>query len=263
MLRASGLILLTGLLAPAQYVVSTHAGVIQIANGQVAVDDQPVHIVPTKILELSNGQTLTTERGRAEILVGPHTYLRLGNRSAIRMRNGQLDNAEVEVLRGTALVEVVSIPKGTGVHIVFGPTRIDFRSHGLYRFNADLSELRVFGGEALVSAGPAEITASRGRIIHLGDALSVTTFDPHREAAPGVRPSKDSLHQWSARRSYSIFNSNLPGSRVLGNWEVRKVPAEAFKDKEISSDQDRYYLMNRDFDVMFYAVPGGRGGRAP
>src|SRR5277367_2397475 len=93
----------------AQYVVSAHAGTIEYTKGQVSVDGQPFQSTPLKFPQLRAGQELRTGNGRAEILLGPGVFLRLGENGAVRMLDTRLEYAQIEVQQGTALVEVVEM----------------------------------------------------------------------------------------------------------------------------------------------------------
>lgn len=232
------LFLLAAHAAWAQYVVSTRAGTIHYIRGQVSVDGQPLNMTPLKFPQLKEGQVLRTGAGRAEVLLGPGVFLRLGEHGALRMLDTRLENAEVEMQEGTSLVEVVEMPNGSDVHVVMGPTRTGFKGIGLHRFEADSHELRVFGGHAEVMTGDQRTEAGRGRVVHLGDSLSVSRFDPGR---------KDPLLQWAARRSFLLFRSNR--SRQT-NWEVSVVSPYKL---EVPTSQDRAFVSNRDFGVTFYS----------
>jgi hypothetical protein len=100
---------------------------------------------------LRQGQVLRTGNGLG-VLLGPGVFLRLGERGALRMLETRLENAQVELPQGTALVEVVEISKGNDIHVVAGPTRTGFKGIGLHGFEARVgsNELRVFGGHAEV-----------------------------------------------------------------------------------------------------------------
>jgi hypothetical protein len=258
MVRVSGLaLLLLGTHAAcAQYVVSARAGTIHYIRGQVSVDGQLVRRTPLQFPMLQQGQVLRTGNGRAEVLLGPGVFLRLGEHGALRMLDTRLEDAQVEVQQGTALVEVVEMPKGNDIHVVVGPTRTSFKGIGLHRFAADSNELRVFGGSAEVNAGGQTVEAGRGRIVHLGDTLSVSRFDPRRDPR-----GKDALHQWAARRSFLLYSSNLQNRSRQTNWELTVV-TPAGNRPLIRSDQDRTFASNRDFGVTFYPriLPPGSAG---
>jgi hypothetical protein len=243
--RGVALLLLVAPAGWAQYVVSARAGTIHYIKGQVSVDGQPVRKTPVNFPVLQEGQVLRTGNGRAEVLLGSGVFLRLGEHGAIRMLDTHLENALVEVQQGTALVEVVEIPRGSDVHVMVAGARTGFKGIGLHRFDADANALRVYGGTAEVSSGDRTVEVGRGKLIRWGDTLSVSRFNPH---------SKDALHQWAARRSYLLFRAN---SSRQSNWEVSVVSPAADK-LGVSTNQDRTYVSNRDFDVMFYPPPPRR-----
>jgi hypothetical protein len=245
--RGLALLLLGMHAAWAQYVVSARAGTIHYIRGQVSVDGQPVRRTPLQFPMLQEGQVLRTGNGRAEVLLGPGVFLRLGEHGAVRMLDTRLENAQVEVQEGTALVEVVEMPKGSDVHVLMGATRTGFKGIGLHRFEAGSNELRVFGGNAEVLAGDQTVEAGRGRVVHLGDTLSVSKFDPRRDPR-----RNDALQQWAAHRSFLLYSSDLQAGSRQTNWEVTVVTPAGNKPG-IRSDQDRTFASNRDFGVMFYS----------
>lgn len=245
--RGLALLLLGAHAASAQYVVSARAGTIHYVRGRVSVDGQPLQKTPLRFPMLKEGQVLRTGNGRAEVLLGPGVFLRLGEHGAVRMLDTRLESARVEVQEGTALVEVVEMPRGSDVHVVLGPTSTGFKGIGLHRFEAGANELRVLGGHAEVFADDQSVEAGRGKVVHLADTLSVSRFDPR---------FKDALHQWAARRSFLLYNSNREARSRRTNWEVTVVTTH---DKlGVATDQDRAFVSNRDFDVMFSLQPPRR-----
>jgi len=239
------LLLLSTHAACAQYVVSARAGTIHYLSGEVSVDEQPVRSTPLKFPMLQEGQVLRTGNGRAEVLLGPGVFLRPGERGALRMLDTSLENAQAELQQGTALVEVVEMPRGSDIHVVARPTRTGFKGIGLHRFEvgAGSNELRVLGGHAEVLAADRTVEAGRGTVVRVGDTVSISKFDPRR---------KDALHQWAARRSYLLYSSNPEARSRRTNWEVTVVTPTTNK-LGLTTDQDRVFVSNRDFGVMFYS----------
>lgn len=135
------LLLLVTHAAWAQYVVSARAGTIHYVTGQVSVDGQAVQPTPLKFPMLQAGQVLRTGSGRAEVLLGPGVFLRLGEHGALRMLDTRLEDSQVEVQQGTALVKVVEIPRGSDIHVLVGTTRTGFKGVGLHRFEPGSNEL--------------------------------------------------------------------------------------------------------------------------
>ena len=90
---------------------------------------------------------MSTERGRAEVLLSPGVFLRLDADSAVRMLSNDLADVRVEILRGSALVEVSENMKGNGVAVILGGARTLLWKKGLYRLNADSPQGRVLDGK--------------------------------------------------------------------------------------------------------------------
>jgi hypothetical protein len=210
----------------AQYVVSARAGTINWSNGQVSLNDRPVERKSNKFPTMKDGQVLRTENGRAEVLLGPGIFLRLGPFATLRMVNSRLTDTQVKIEHGTALVEVIEIANGSNLHVLLGNSVTGFRGIGLHRFDADSGVLSVYGGHADVSAGAQMFDASRGRVVHVNDVPVETRFDPRE---------KDPLLQWAAGRSFRLFISNPAARERLTNWEVA----------------NGTYYFNRDFGVQF------------
>jgi hypothetical protein len=228
MIRPIGLALLAAAAnsAWAQYVVSARAGTVNFTNGQVSIDAKPVERKSNKITTLKDGQLLHTDNGRAEVLLGPGIFVRLGPHAALRMVDSRLTDTQVRLEEGTALVEVIDIPNGSNLHMLVGDSRTAFRGIGLHRFNADSGDLSVYGGHADVSVGAQTFDAARGRVIHLLNTPIETRFDPR---------DKDPLLQWAAARSFRLYISNPAARERLTHWEP----------------SNGTYYFNRDFGVQF------------
>src|SRR5580698_6658689 len=84
--------------ANAQSVISTHSGVIYFSEGAVYVGDQPLERYPGKFPDVPQGAELRTADGRAEVLLTPGVFIRLGEKSAIRMLANDLGDTQVALL---------------------------------------------------------------------------------------------------------------------------------------------------------------------
>jgi hypothetical protein len=217
LLICAGGSLITGLVTPisAQKVVSAKAGLITYLQGPAFVDDQRVVLKTARFPQMKDGETLSTGRGRAELLLAPGVVLRLSENSQVRLDDTHLDDTRVTVQRGDALIEVVQLPEDNRIQVGLGDTTTELTRTGLYRFgiaqndNAP-STLRVYGGDALVRCGSNMADAKRGMAVELDSALAVKKFD---------RKQADYLHTWAARRSFELFMSD-PDSRLKQNhWQ--------------------------------------------
>ncbi len=117
-----GMAVLWATVSQAQHVVGARAGTVHFTTGIVTVDGQPVDPTPLHFPLLKEGQTVRTGKGRVEILLSPAVFLRLGEEAELRMLSTRLEDAQVELLKGTSLVEVVEAAHGDRVRIRAGST---------------------------------------------------------------------------------------------------------------------------------------------
>lgn len=222
----------------AQYIVSARAGTVNFITGKVSIYGKTPEQKSTAFPTLKDGQLLrTAEDGRAEILLGPGVFLRLGQHAAVRMLNSNLTDTEVKIEQGIALIEVIEIANGNNVHVLMGATRTAFRGIGLHRFDAETGSLSVYGGHADVTAGAQTFDVTRGRVIHLNGSLTESRFETG---------TKYPLLQWAAARSFLLYITN-PQARVhVSNWEA----------------SGKYYY-NPDFGIQFISNVETRSPLAP
>ena len=108
--------------AHAQYLVNAPVGMIYFTEGEVYLNAQPVQAplpeVPAEDIEyvlkfpvMTNGQVLRTGSGRAEVLLAPGVFLRLDSQAAMKMLDNRLEDTQAELQKGTALIEVVQLPR--------------------------------------------------------------------------------------------------------------------------------------------------------
>jgi hypothetical protein len=179
-----------------QEVLSARAGLISYLGGAVYSDQRLENGV-----QLREGQTLRTEMGRAEVLLGVGSVLRLGEGGSLQMENTQLTDTKVVLEQGSALVEVTQLIKDTRLRVYFRDTTVEFARPGLYRLDASLAQMRIYGGEAAVSDAHRKTRVKRGQAVALSAALAVSKFDLKTDLN-----THDALHQWAARRSFDLVN---------------------------------------------------------
>jgi hypothetical protein len=193
----------------AQSVISTRAGLINYSEGLVFLDSQPISRKFGNFERMKNGSTLVTESGRAEVLLTPNTFLRIGEKSSIRMISDSLSDPRVEVLAGSAMLDSESAAKDGFVTLLFKDSAIRFIKPGRYRIDADPPQLRVFEGQAEVSKNGARdgtpTTIESSQLMPLDGAPVVKRFT---EGADGL------LDIWSDER-HSLIASNLLDSQSI------------------------------------------------
>src|SRR5215472_18734120 len=78
-------------------------------EGQASIGDQSLNSKDVGTADLQNGQILETGNGKAEILLTPGVYLRVGDNTSVKMISNSLTKTEVRVRHGNAMVEVDQI----------------------------------------------------------------------------------------------------------------------------------------------------------
>src|ERR1035438_1673744 len=142
---AAGLLLAIAV-AAAQATVG-HPGTVNFIDGQVALEGKALTPGALEGVEVGAGQTLSTEQGKAEVLLTPGAFLRLGDQTAIKMSSQSASNTSVEVLYGEAILEVVQ-PVTSRLEVVDGQARANIQRPGIYEFHAGHPAVAVVAGKA-------------------------------------------------------------------------------------------------------------------
>jgi hypothetical protein len=205
----STLALVTGLALPVngQSVIATRSGVVHFFEGAVYLGDQPLEPHLGKFPRLAEGADLRTAQGRAEVLLTPGVFLRVGDSSAIRMVSNALSDTRVELLAGSAIVDSVEPNQGTSVTLIYRNWNVRFLERGFYRIQSEPPRLWVRQGEAEVSAGNAgtPVSVKQGMYLPLAAVLV-----PERS----IDEPRDALTDWAKGRSESVFADNAITAQI-------------------------------------------------
>jgi hypothetical protein len=193
--------------AIAQPVISAKSGLLSYVEGQVKLDNQPVEFSNTRFADVKENSTVSTQDGRAEVLLTPGVTLRLGENSSLRMITNRLVDTRLELLSGSAVVEADLIAKDTSVTVVVGPGATSLPKAGLYRFDVSPAQVRVFKGEAEVEvAGQTKVVSSSRMLSLATESASIEKFDTE---------DTDALDRWSHRRGSYLAMANTSAARSL------------------------------------------------
>src|SRR5262249_8521231 len=113
-----------------QSVISAHSGVIHYVEGRVTADGSAVEPKVAEFPDVKPGQSLAAEDGRAEVLLTPGVFLRLAENSSFRMVANQLSDTRVEILTGSALVEVAELLAHNAITLEFRGNQIALLKKG-------------------------------------------------------------------------------------------------------------------------------------
>ena len=184
-----------------QQMISVRSGLIHYTEGAVTVDGKQVENRNSEFSSLLTNQELRTGEGRAELLLTPGAFLRVGENSTIKMLSTDLSNTQVEVLQGSALVEVTELGKDNAVSLLFHGATLQVEKAGLYRADSDPARLRVYEGQAFVTRGETRQALTKGKELLLeGNVAAVQHFDATKDT--------DDLYRWSERRSGYVAMAN-------------------------------------------------------
>jgi len=190
----------------AQNVISARSGLIHYAEGNVTLEGQKVKPKNGEFPIVNEGQTLATGDARAEVLLTPGVFLRLGEKSSFKMVSNHLSDTRVEVLTGSAIIEVDELLKGNAVMVLYHDAKITPLKHGLYRLDAGENRFRVFDGEAQVVQGDQTAQVKAGHQIEFGAVFLASKFN---------RKVEDSLDTWAAARSQRIAQANFTSANMM------------------------------------------------
>jgi hypothetical protein len=191
----------------AQNTNNARPGTINYVEGEATLNGQALTSHSVGSAEVGAGQTVETAAGKAEVLLTPGVFLRLGDHSAMTMVSPDLTRTEVQVDRGTAEVEVDQLYKQNDLLVDQGPAQTVLLKDGLYEFDANAKQVRVFDGEASVSPAQNSKQWIRLKDHHelalTGEAVKPADFDAKEVA------EQDPLYSWSKLRADYLGQANL------------------------------------------------------
>ena len=197
-----------------QLMVSARSGMIHHVEGNVTMAGEQVVIPTGSFPEVNVGQTLETGAGRAEVLLTPGVFLRMDENSSFKMISNQLTDTQVQLVTGSALVEVDELLKDNHIAVRVGESETTLLKNGLYHFNADSGQIRVFDGKAEVSVGSTSVELTKGRTVILASAMTVDKFNT--KAA-----KTDGLYAWSLHRAGELSVANSYAASQVPNGTYR------------------------------------------
>jgi hypothetical protein len=203
---AVALLVFTGAAGFAQVVISTQAGLINHTQGGVRLNDQAVESRRGQFQQMRQQDVLSTIQGRAEVLLNPGVFMRLGENSSFRLVSSQITDARVELVSGTAIVEANEVNKDTAVTLSCQQAEVSILKRGVYRLDANPPTVRVFDGKVLVRSAGQQMEIGRGKAVALDGTLALAKFD---------RKRGDWLDLWSRDRASYLADLNLSTARSL------------------------------------------------
>jgi len=178
---------------PQGYTVSAKPGVVNYIEGNAFLNGSPLSAQSLKAVFLNANDTISTDIGKAEVLLAPGCFLRLGDNTKVQMVSPSLADTQIAVKSGSAMVEVDDIVKDSRITVLAGSASIVLDRNGLYRFSADgTATASVLDGKAAVYFGDRKLDVGKGREVALDQSSKARKFDSKRS---------DDLYAWSNIRA--------------------------------------------------------------
>lgn len=179
-------------------------GTVNYVEGQVRLAGKELNASAIGSAIVDPGQSIDTQNGKAELLLTPGVFFRLGDNSSATMLSAGLTNTELELDSGQAILEVAQIYSENNLRVKEGGLTAHIDKPGLYEFDMSAGLFRVFEGEAEVDAVTHHVTLKSGHQVAAGtDGTLVTSKFDRKDFETG------DLYNWSSLRSSYEAEANV------------------------------------------------------
>jgi len=189
-------------------------GSLNYIEGQASMEGQGLGPEAIGKTELKPGQSLETGVGKAELLLTPGVFFRLGDNSSVMMISPTLTDTELRLDKGEATVEVAELHPENNVVIAEDGAKVRLTKTGFYDFDADHYIVRVYQGEANVEVNGKDIEVKKEHQLafNAGGSMKPEKFDKEQV--------QDDLYRWSSLRSSYLAEANVDRAKdyQVGSW---------------------------------------------
>ncbi|MGA8042025.1 MAG: hypothetical protein WCA37_04415 [Terracidiphilus sp.] len=195
--------------APALNAQEAGPGMLNYVEGSVSVGGQPMNAKSAGQITLNPGETLTTDKGKAEILLTPGVFLRVDDQSAVQMISPSLTKTQMELLHGRAGVEVDQVSPANDLEILDGGVTTQLVKPGYYEFDGNAPNVMVFDGKAAVEVrdGKYKVVKSHHEM-DLAPAAGAQALAKEKPVNFDPRKAQDDLYNWNSLRSEYLAEDN-------------------------------------------------------
>ncbi|HQY68252.1 MAG TPA: FecR family protein [Pyrinomonadaceae bacterium] len=207
-----------------KYVISAKAGGVNFVEGAVGI----VRKAGRSGLLLKRDEILVGDRvstgsdGKAEILLNPGSYMRIGPNSSFEFTTVSLDDLRIRLDSGSAIFEVFAADEFR-VTVNTPKTKVNLMQTGVYRIDVNVDG----GAKVAVWEGQAQLGDSTAGIIKKGRQATVTKGVAR--IAKFDRGERDPFEQWSRNRAKELaknvaklrnrgMRNALMASHMNGGW---------------------------------------------
>lgn len=191
-------------------------GTVNYIEGAAYLEGQPLTNKNVGNADLDPGQVLTTQKGKAEILLTPGVFLRLDDNSAVKMISPDLTHTQVELEHGRAGIEVDEIYKQNDLDIIDAGVSTQLVKNGYYEFDANQPMAMVFNGKAAVEVGDGKYKVVKDHHeFALAAAGNGMALAKEKATNFNTNEAKDDLYNWSGLRSQYLAEAN---NQIAGQY---------------------------------------------
>lgn len=191
-----------------KFVISAKAGGINAVTGRATMrahgNSEWQQLTIKEDLEAGD-VVRTGHDGRVEMLLNPGSYLRIAENSEFELSDNSLQNLEVRLIRGTAIVEATGFDGAELlINITTPHTRMAIVRKGLYRVSivpGDATELIVRKGRVMLDGSHTKVNGGN-KVIFSNSYFSVAKL---RDAD---KKNPDTLELWSKERAKTVAEAN-------------------------------------------------------
>ncbi len=192
-----------------KFIISARAGGVNAVTGRATVrgrrNAEWHQLMITENLE--RGDVVKTGNdGRVEVLLNPGSYMRLAENSEFELSNNSLENLELRLVRGTAIMEVTGADDAELlINIVTPHARMAIVRRGLYRVKVvpdDATELIVRKGRVVLEGTQTKITGGNKVVFSAGQPFSIAKLNKIDKR------KVDSFEVWSKERAETVAQAN-------------------------------------------------------
>jgi hypothetical protein len=196
-----------------KFVISARAGGVNAVTGRTSMrphgNNEWRQLTIKEDLETGDVVKTGTD-GRLELLLNPGSYMRVGENSEFELTDSSLDNLEVRLLSGTAILEVTGADDTElFIGITTPHTKMSIIRRGLYRVSVvpgDNTELIVRKGRVVLEDSHTKVKGG-DKVVFSSNSFSVAKLKD------AEKKDRDPLDDWSRNRALALAKENANLSR--------------------------------------------------
>jgi hypothetical protein len=202
----------------AQYLISSKAGFVNRVDGRVFIERQEnaggERGRASLGTQMKEGDLLATaDESKAEVLLNPGSYIRLGEQTEVRAVNTSLSEMRFELVKGSVIVEVGELEKQIVVEIQTPAGVISVNKPGIQRLDVTggVTTIAVRQGEAYLGTREQLLAKQatkigRGKMTRLSSAF--VAGSQLQLAKIDKDATVDELDAWSFNRAQTMMAAN-------------------------------------------------------